>query len=102
MWPNYYVAYDYQDEVDYLKQWLSDRIDWMDHQFGFDPNARERGDANGDGEVTIADVSAIIDYLLSGDASSIDEDAADCDLNGSVEIADVSALIDYLLSGNWF
>lgn len=54
------------------------------------------GDVNGDGEVEIADVTELIDYLLSG--TSIDMDAADMDQDGEVSISDVSALIDFLLS----
>ena len=57
----------------------------------------ERGDVNGDGFVDIADVSALIDYLLGGDASEVNEVNADTDGNGDVSIADVSMLIDYLL-----
>lgn len=57
----------------------------------------ERGDVNGDGFVDIADVSALIDYLLGGDASEVNEVNADTDANGDVSIADVSMLIDYLL-----
>lgn len=57
----------------------------------------ERGDVNGDGFVDIADVSALIDYLLGGDASEVNEVNADTDANGDVGIADVSMLIDYLL-----
>jgi formylglycine-generating enzyme required for sulfatase activity/uncharacterized protein YjdB len=57
----------------------------------------ERGDVNGDGFVDIADVSALIDYLLGGDASEVNEVNADTDANGGVSIADVSMLIDYLL-----
>lgn len=60
-----------------------------------------RGDANGDNEVSIADVSALIDYLLSGDESLINMDAADCNGDDSITIADVSALIDYLLFETW-
>jgi hypothetical protein len=60
-----------------------------------------RGDVDGSGTVGISDVSALIDYLLSSDATDIDLTAADADLSGSVGIADVSALIDYLLSGAW-
>ena len=60
-----------------------------------------RGDVDGDGEVAIADVSALIDYLLTGNASAINLDAADVDTDGEVSIADVSALIDYLLTGAW-
>jgi len=38
VWPNYYVALDYYDEIDYLKQWLADRIAWMDEKLEYDPN----------------------------------------------------------------
>jgi surface protein len=60
-----------------------------------------RGDVNGDTHVSIADVTALIDYLLSHDASSINVDAADCNQDTNVSISDVTALIDYLLSGTW-
>ena len=60
-----------------------------------------RGDVDMSGNVNIADVTALIDYLLSGDASTINLDAADCDNSGSVNISDVTTLIDYLLSGSW-
>ena len=60
-----------------------------------------RGDVNADGYVTIADVSALIDYLLTGDTAGIDTANSDCDNNEDITIADVSALIDYLLSGSW-
>lgn len=60
-----------------------------------------RGDVDGDGDVAIADVSVLIDYLLSGNASGISLTAADADRDGDVAISDVSALIDYLLSGTW-
>ncbi len=64
-------------------------------------NASLRGDVNGDGSVSISDVTALIDYLLSGDASAINTDAADCNRDNGVSIADVTVLIDYLLSGTW-
>ena len=60
-----------------------------------------RGDVDDNGEVKIADVSALINYLLSGDPTGVNVLAADCDENGEVKIADVSALISYLLSGTW-
>lgn len=60
-----------------------------------------RGDVDGDERVSIADVTALIDYLLTLDESLINLDAADCDLDENVSIADVTALIDYLLTGTW-
>ena len=64
-------------------------------------NAALRGDVNGDGSVNISDVTALIDYLLSGNASGISLSGADCNQDNSVNISDVTSLIDYLLSGSW-
>ena len=61
----------------------------------------KRGDVNGDGNVNIGDVTTLIDYLLSGNASGVNLTAADCDQDSSVNISDVTTLIDYLLSGSW-
>ena len=60
-----------------------------------------RGDVDNDGNVNIADVTALIDYLLSGNTAGVNVGNADCDLSSDVTIADVTALIDYLLSGAW-
>ena len=60
-----------------------------------------RGDADGSGDVKIADVTALINYLLSGDASLVNVQNADCDQSGDVKIADVTALINSLRSGVW-
>ena len=55
-----------------------------------------RGDVNGDGEVNIADVNAVIDIILSGDIES----AGDVNGDGEVNIADVNAIIDIILRGD--
>lgn len=60
-----------------------------------------RGDVNNDNSVSIGDVTALIDYLLSGDESGINISAADCNQDNGVSIGDVTALIDFLLSGSW-
>lgn len=57
------------------------------------------GDVNGDGYVTIIDVTALIDYLLGSDVT-IDETAADANTDGIVSISDVTAIIDMLLSNS--
>lgn len=59
-----------------------------------------QGDVDGDGNVNIADVTAMIDYLLSGNATGISLSAADVNGDSSVNIADVTDLIDFLLNGN--
>ena len=60
-----------------------------------------RGDVDGDGVVGIADVTALIDYILTGVDTEIDLQASNVDNDETVGIADVTALIDYILVGNW-
>ena len=60
-----------------------------------------RGDVDVDGIVSIADVTALINYLLSDDASGISVEAADCDMDNEVKISDVTTLINYLLAPQW-
>ena len=57
------------------------------------------GDLNGDCNVNITDVTTLIDFLLSGDASGVSLQAADVNGDGTVNITDVTALIDMLLNG---
>ena len=56
------------------------------------------GDVDDDGKISIADVVTLIDYLLYGDESLLNMDAADVDQDGGITIADVTELIDMLLS----
>lgn len=56
------------------------------------------GDVNGDGEVNIGDVTAIIDYLLGTAGDNFNVEAADVNRDGEVNIGDVTAIIDMLLS----
>lgn len=56
------------------------------------------GDVNGDGNISIADVTMLIDVILSQD---LDGNAqADVNQDGAVNIIDVTALIDMLLKKN--
>ena len=32
VWPNAYVGGSYENEIDYLKDWITNRLDWMDQQ----------------------------------------------------------------------
>ena len=54
------------------------------------------GDVNCDGEVSIADVNAVIDIILGSDA--IVSTRADVNGDGEVSVADVNTLIDLILS----
>ena len=66
-----------------------------------DKNAGQRGDVNGDNSVNIADVTTLINYLLSHNATGLNLQNANCNLDSTINIADVTALINYLLSHSW-
>lgn len=53
-----------------------------------------KGDVNGDGEVNIADINAIIDMILSGRSDA----TGDVNGDGEVNIADINAVIDLILN----
>ena len=55
------------------------------------------GDVNGDGDLTITDVTGLIDAILSGDPDVMNNPYADVNGDGKVTIADVTALISSLL-----
>lgn len=91
----------YPDDTDYEAQsqkapeWLRNRINFIYERLKSEN--RIKGDVDGDGEVNISDVTALIDYLLSGNASMILLKEADVNSDGKVNIGDVTALIDGLL-----
>ena len=60
---------------------------------GEDPQPGIKGDVNGDGEVNIADVNAVIDLILTGRSSA----AGDVNGDGEVNIADINSIIDLIL-----
>ena len=60
-----------------------------------------RGDVDMDDFVKISDVTALVNYLLSGNSEGINLKAADCDEDGFIKISDVTTLINFLLTGQW-
>lgn len=71
---------------------------WMNFFFQSDDDFL-LGDVNDDGAVNIADVTALIDYLL-GSGNTINLRNSDVNQDGVINIADVTALIDMLLGGS--
>ncbi len=58
------------------------------------------GDVNCSGSVNIADVTALIDYVLGGSTQPFDVNAADVNQDNAVNIQDVTELIDRVLSNS--
>ena len=71
--------------------------DFLEYKFmqgEYVPDPTLRGDVNGDGEVNIADINALIDLILTGEST----EPADVNLDGEVNIADINAVIDIILN----
>ena len=60
-----------------------------------------QGDVNGDGVMSITDVTSLIDVLLGHELDSFYFDSADLNSNGRLDIGDVTTLIDNLLNGDY-
>jgi hypothetical protein len=58
------------------------------------------GDVNGDGYLTINDVTAFINYLMTGDGSNFKAQNADINGDGEISIKDVTLLIEKLMHPN--
>lgn len=80
---------------------IADESEWSNQCSVTLPEGGITGDVDGDSSVNISDVTALIDYLLTGNASGISLSGADCNQDGNINISDVTSLIDYLLSGTW-
>ena len=63
------------------------------------PSPVIHGDINGDGEVTVADATALVNIILGKETrdGSYDQTAADINGDGAVTIADVTALVNLIL-----
>ena len=62
------------------------------------------GDVNCDGVVTIADLTALVDYMMNPDANSqyISFSSGEVVYDGEINIMDLNKLLDYLLTAEWY
>lgn len=58
-----------------------------------------KGDANGDGEVTITDAVAIVNKILGNASGSFNEAAADVNGDGVITITDAVGIVNIILNG---
>ena len=59
-----------------------------------------RGDANGDGKVTITDAVAVVNYILNTTQGTFNVTAADVDGNGSITITDAVGIVNIILNSS--
>ena len=84
------------DGGDYLVTFNADNLTFLIEVIEPQPLVK-LGDVNNDGQVSISDVTTLIDYLLGDVPSSFSFVNADMNQDNNMTIADVTALIDLLL-----
>ena len=90
VWPNAYIGGSYENEIDYLTDWITARLDWMDEQTGL----AIIGDINGDGTINVIDIVMTVDLILNNNYDSV----ADINEDGLLNVLDVVILIDWILN----
>lgn len=63
-------------------------------------NTTLKGDVNMDGQVNVADVTTLVDYILGKNPSPCDGNACDVNEDGNVNVSDVTSLVDIILNKN--
>ena len=58
------------------------------------------GDANGNGEVEIGDVTSVLTLMATPEAEGYNNKAADANQNGEIEIGDVTTILTIMANGN--
>ena len=85
---------DYEKQVGKAQDWLATRANHIFNQLTvYDVHAGKRGDVNGDEQVDMADIMAIIDIISEQTAGSI---AADVNGDREVNVADIMAVIEII------
>jgi len=59
----------------------------------------KKGDANGDGKVTITDAVAVVNYILGNPSDNFNEKAADVNGDGKISITDAVGVVNIILNG---
>lgn len=56
------------------------------------------GDANNDGNVSVADISTVISHILGESPQTFNADAADYNSDGTITITDISEIVKHILT----
>lgn len=84
---------NYEATLPNARKWLTDRTNYiMEHIQAYDlddPVSYRYGDVNGDGQLTAADVVALLNYILEIDDEDFDATRADMDRNGEITVNDL-------------
>jgi hypothetical protein len=90
---------DFDNEMEYLTDWFTHRMNYLDNTRFKIAELPKKGDANGDGKVDIADVTFIVNYTLGRPTTGFQQTAADVNIDGVVDSADAQALVNIIIRG---
>ena len=96
------VRYDYQNSQFRIINYSSDNQQrvWLFKLVEEEHDEPLLGDVNGDGNITVADVTKLISYVLSGNNDPSLLGTADMNGDGTLTVSDVTRLIALVLSGS--
>jgi len=67
VWPNWFIANTFQEEIDWMKGWLEDRLLWMDGQFFAPPSFNHpEGEIPAGFNLTMTSPFGVVYYTLDG------------------------------------
>ncbi len=61
---------------------------------------QKRGDANGDGTVTVTDIAVVVNHILQLQNTNFSSYGADANGDGSVTVTDIGVIVDMILGNN--
>ena len=64
--------------------------------------AVECGDINGNGQINVLDITALISYLYQGGPPPVDPAMADVNYSGSIDMLDITHLIGFLYQAHLY
>lgn len=96
LWPNCFDANNYIQEVDYIKNWIRSRIEFMDSEL---LELKILGDANNDGEVDVRDITTLISQIMGENPNPFNFTNADVNNDGDINVMDITLVIDIIMYG---
>jgi hypothetical protein len=90
--PNWFIGQTYEEEIGFLRQWLEDRLAWIDGQVDLlAPAGLQRpGDLDQDGALTISDAVGVLRLLFAGAETPLPCAGESLQKGGNLALLDVN------------
>ena len=91
---------NFDDEYEYLTDWFTRRMNYLDNTRFDIGSLSKKGDVNGDDETDIADAVAIVNYLLNKPSATFLQSAADVNDDDVIDVNDAVAVLNIIVKKN--